>query len=127
MLVDIIIGMCVSPLTAQDGKFGEITCTKLRVVDGDGTTLVQAGVDLGDGYVGVISKDGERKAEMNIGKHGGWVQVWGKHPKNIYTTKTPNHNPLLGLGPKASLSIDENANGTVSIWDKNGYCLATLK
>ena len=40
VLMGIIIGLCISPLTAQDGNFGNITCMNLRVVDAGGKQMV---------------------------------------------------------------------------------------
>ena len=36
----LFMGMLLSPVTAQRDRFGEIECSKLRVVDADGNTRV---------------------------------------------------------------------------------------
>ena len=55
--VGILVGVvCVSPLTAQNDKFGKITCTGLTVLGEDGSVAVKL-----DSY-----------------KHGGEVEVFGK-------------------------------------------------
>ena len=60
-------------LFAQRGKFGEIECTSLTVVDERGS------VKIGLGSVAVFGK-GKRQAAIGINKYGnGDVSTWDKH------------------------------------------------
>ncbi|MDE0184019.1 MAG: hypothetical protein OXP71_01030 [Candidatus Poribacteria bacterium] len=97
-----IIGMSLSPVTAQRDKFGDIECTRLTVVDATGKIRVAIGIIDSDGYVKVNGKDG-KSATLSISEHGGRVQISGK-----------------GEGA-AVMSINEYGNGALSTWDKNGY------
>ncbi len=99
----LFIGMLLSPVTAQRDRFGEIECTKLRVVDANGNTrvIISSGVD--GGSVFAYGKDGKAWAALGVSEHGGLVYVKGK-----------------GEG-MAVMSINEYGNGAVSTWDKNGY------
>ena len=57
LLVGIVIGLCVSSLTAQQryDAFGDIVCTGITIVDDNAAELVKLGAD----------------------EHGGFVYVWG--------------------------------------------------
>lgn len=93
----LVVGLCVSPLTAQRDTFGDITCTGLTVVDSEdtgGCLVFARGVLL-------LGKDGKSKAGMSIDEHGGNVVVWGKDEKS-----------------KVFLGIDEGG-GRVTVRDKD--------
>ena len=82
VLLGMVLGLCISPLTAQDRNFGEITCSKLQVVDAYGRTMVGIGIDEYGGNVAVMGKDWTPKASMIVDKDGGRVGVWGKDGKS---------------------------------------------
>ena len=67
----------VMPIGAQNGDatFGEITCTKLNVVDVAGETKVSLGTREDGGYVDVKGKTGS--VRLGIDKDGGNIMVWG--------------------------------------------------
>ncbi len=100
-----VIGMLLSPVTAQRDKFGEIECTKLTVVDKDGKMRVRLTTAEHGGVVSAIGKDGKSVAGLGVIEHGGVVQVKGK-----------------GEG-MAVMLINEYGNGVVSTTDKNGNLL----
>ena len=107
------------PLGAQSqgDRFGEITCTGLKVVGPDGSLQVRLGGDLlndGDnasvfisdlGYGGAIMCFGKDASSVMLGatKYGGTVHVFG-------TGKDP---------AQAHMSVDEYG-GAVSVFGKGG-------
>ena len=122
-----VIGMLLSPVTAQRDKFGEIECTRLTVVDANGKTGVILTVDEHGGVVSAIGKDGKSGALLGINEHGGTVGTYGKDGKpragfGVY--EHGGHVEVRGKGEGAAvMSINEYGNGAVSTWDKNGYRL----
>ena len=75
----LLIGMAVSPTTAQRDKFGEITCTGLTVLNPNGTSAVIVGVDDDGGLVGVYGKGRESYAAMHTQEHGGIVGLYNEY------------------------------------------------
>ena len=63
-----IMGMLVSPVTAQRDKFGDIECTSLRIVDKNGKWKASLGVDEHGGYMRVYDSIGNRV--LNVNGHG---------------------------------------------------------
>ena len=82
VMLGIIIGLCISPLTAQDGNFGEITCTSLRVVNADGKEMATVMTGEYGGDVRVKSKDrttdGVSVAIMSISSDGAGISLLDK-------------------------------------------------
>ena len=57
-----VIGMLLSPVTAQRDKFGEIECRLLTVVNAPGRPRVVLGVyEDGDGFICTLDKNGYRQ------------------------------------------------------------------
>lgn len=54
-----VLGMVLSPVAAHKDKIGEIECTKLRVVDKDGNTMVELGIKKNGGRISAFGKDGK--------------------------------------------------------------------
>ena len=91
-----LIGMLLSPVTAQREKFGEIVCTKLSVVDKDGIPVVILSSVENGGTCSVLNTDGEvfighkvdpyyldvKGVFIGISERGGSVQVVGKDWKS---------------------------------------------
>ena len=143
-----IMGMLASPVTAQRDKFGNIECTSLRIVDGDGETKVALGVGERGGFVGVFDKDGEEwKAALRVGEHGGFVSARGNDGLSgaalsgyehggfvVVAGKDGVRNAQLSVNerggavrvygkdgnPKVGLGVTEHGNGSVNTWDKDG-------
>ena len=120
-----MVGAMMSPLTAEKDKFGEIECSKLRVVDADGKTRVYLTTDEYGGLVYALGKDGKPAVALDITEHGGRVKAFGKDGKSGALFRVTEHGgrvhlPGKGEG-KAVMSINEYGNGAVSTWDKNGY------
>ena len=105
VLLGIIIGLCISPLTAQDGNFDSITCRSLNVVDKHGSPRVSLTGITSGGVVGVFGRDGlsPRVTLLGVsGDGGGVVAVFD------------------GEGNRAvALETDEDG-GAVSVADKSG-------
>ena len=98
----LLIGMVVSPTTAQKDTFGEITCTGLTVLGQDGKKRVRLRDFLG-GAVEVWGKDGRSKADMRVGKYGGLVSAYGNDGKG-----------------RSAMGVNQYGNGAVTTWDKYG-------
>ena len=142
----------LSPLGAQnelgDVEFGKITCRRLEVAEpSNGETKITLGSDGDYGYIAVKGKQSPGlftqtagvfiSASKNIGKvrvyspngdveltisddqSGGVVSI---HPE----IKFP---PVLGESPfpRVRIGLDDNGDGVVSTWDKNGNRSSTLK
>ena len=121
-----IIGMLLSPVTAQRDKFGDIECTSLKVVGADGFSRVSIGAGSLGGYVVVYDDDisGASKAELNISPRGGYIKANGKDGVSTVVIDFNAHGGILlahGKGKgKVAIEINENGNGAVSTWDNNG-------
>ena len=125
----------------KDAEFGTIRCRKIQLVDSDGIIngnmfIHEYGVSLGlfndnakrSVSIGVHNEygpsiglyddygdGGENTLLLGSNKYGGNIMLFGKG------------NNDLSLPPRAIIKVNEYGNGAVSIWDKNGDRLATLK
>ena len=143
-----IIGMLfaiglLSSVTAQRDKFGEIECTKLRVVDAEGQASVILSTNpldgirdenimvhvIGNKYGGssVTAYGRDRKSEvlLDIDGYGGRVAVFGKDEGSGATLSIDQHGGVVsafgnGKGV-AAIGINECGDGMANTWDKNGY------
>ncbi len=114
-----IIGMLLSPITAQQDKFGDIECTSLKIGSGleDAFILISKqsiamwkdaptrATIIGAGDVFLREGDAVDNKQVRIGtdEHGGYVSTHGRSKGY------------------AIMGINEHGNGAVSIYDKNGY------
>ena len=72
-----IVGMLFSPL--QKSRFGEIECTKLRIVNEDGIKSTVIGTQpIGGGYLHVYDQDGNTAIGLGVIESGGYVAVFDK-------------------------------------------------
>ena len=80
VLMGIIIGLCISPLTAQDSNFGEITCTGLKVVGPAGRAAVVIHGSDGGGSVTILGgEDSESHVVLTVTEYiGGYIRVQSK-------------------------------------------------
>lgn len=80
VLMGIIIGLCISPLRAQDGNFGEITCTELKVVGPAGRAAVVIHGSDGGGSVTILGgEDSESHVVLTVTEYiGGYIRVQSK-------------------------------------------------
>ena len=70
-----IVGMLFSPF--QKSQFGEIECTKLRIVNEDGKNrVVLATRETGEGRLSVYDEDGDTAISLGVVESGGYVSVW---------------------------------------------------
>ncbi|MDE0187015.1 MAG: hypothetical protein OXP71_16360 [Candidatus Poribacteria bacterium] len=128
-----IVGLMLSPITAEQDKFGGIECELLLIDDetDNGLTVITGGmIHIADSRGGVkltlrmpidlngdvktifdhsgLSRVAFREAErvgIGIDKHGGYVTVNGRSKGY------------------AIMGINEKGNGAKSTYDKNGYLL----
>ena len=107
-----MLGAMMSPLTAEKDKFGEIECTRLKVVDADGKELVVLGANLRGGQVDVNSSKfmpgglniEARGVRLGVDDHGGTIE---------------GHGEQL-LSPKLTLDIDSrDGSGHIAVYGKN--------
>ena len=129
-----IIGMLASDVTAQRDKFGEIECTKLTVVDEQGSPRVVLGggyVSV-DGIVHVYARDEDKEGSVILGvdEHGGLVTVFGGDTKSNVGLSVDEHGGGVrvwgegGRFTKALLSAGHS--GFVSVYGADGTPKATL-
>lgn len=120
-----LIGMLLSPVTAQRDKFGHIECTSLTILDARNNTFGRFGSDQNGGYVMVWGKDQGKKitgvAQLLADQNGGRLDVFGN---GDYST-----NSLLRVHEgRASVRVGSNGGGVVSATDgekhgKRGYLM----
>ena len=87
----VLVGMCFSPflpLSAQNDRFGYITCTGLRVVDQEDNELIHLSTDENGGNLVVRSIDdtgriNAKGVALGTGEYGGSVYVWGNYGSSV--------------------------------------------
>lgn len=131
VLLGIIIGLCISPLTAQDGNFGNITCTSLRVVDANGTQMVLVSNTKYGGFVAVAKKDGKVGILLDTTEHGGAVSVQGKNGEVGAFIDTDKHGGVVSVQnkdgkPAIRLNVDDINEGHVAVVNDRGSPVAEL-
>ena len=133
MLVGIGVGSIVSPpLVAQrDGVFGEIECTKLKVVDKTGKTAIVLAADtLANRVVVIFDRAGEPAVGISASGLGNSLGIYGKARKQVVSLRTDEDWAEVdiygdvGIHDKAGniavgLSADEDG-GDVAIYSKAG-------
>ena len=149
MLVGLFIPVgVVAQSQPTDAVFHTIQCKGIEVVDESGETRVRIRSGLFGGFVTVRGKEGKAVAELGINKYGGSVWLQGKTGNASAVMRSSDHGgeiavcnsfgekrvviyvlddhgfvDVKGLWPSvlARMSVDENGNGVVNTWDKNGY------
>lgn len=99
-VIGMLIGIYQSPLAAQDGKFGEITCTGLKVMDAYGEVMTAIGNDKYGGLIVVTGKDGKPGVLMGIEEEGGRVDAIGKDGKSSVRMTTTENGGVVGVWDK---------------------------
>lgn len=115
-----VIGGCVGtvltmvvcsflPLGAQSqgDRFGEITCTGLKVVNPDGRTMVKLGYERAGGLIGIRENTLQnlRKVLMEVGEYGGEIMCMPHYDDDI--------DAILNAESVRMGFIDENTRGGV--------------
>ena len=135
-------------LNAKNQKFDTIQCSRLEVVDADGVARLILSINEHGGHVGVYGKDGQLASlsinergghagvygkigavGIEINEHGGVVGVYGKDGElqklRSMLGNNDEHGGVVGVKGKgegkAVMGINEDGNGDVSTWDKDGY------
>ena len=140
----LFIGLLLPPVTAQRDKFDQIECRGLKVVDGEGRSLITlndslvvfrgsiiisgenppgmpAGIlSLRGGHVWVLGKDG-KSVELGIDKHSGFVQIDGKGESKVAILINEHGGVVAAHGKDgksiAELGVDEDG-GFVTVKGK---------
>ena len=126
----LLIGMAVSPTTAQRDKFGEITCTGLTVLNPNGTSAVIVGVDDDGGLVGVYGKGRESYAAMHIQEHGGIVGLYNEYGESYAAMHVDEHGGRVNVhsndGKSGAAMHIRGRGGRVIAYGKDGKSSASL-
>ena len=114
----------VLPIGAQnaDGTFGEITCTKLNVVDAEGKIGVLLETVLNGGRVSVGGVGGG--VMLGVTEYGGTVDVYGKEGsvRAVMGADDEGRGSVRVYGKKGSLRAEmgtEDEGGMVAVWGKD--------
>lgn len=127
-VVILLIGMAVSPTTAQKSTFGEITCTGLTVVDQDGNERVRLNAHTsGGGTIYVIHKVGMCVIKGNT--VGLLAKPDGMRGKTESATMTIDEDgPSVGISTNAAeagMGVSEDG-GLVVIYGEDGKLKASM-
>ena len=150
VLMGIIIGLCISPLRAQDGNFGEITCTGLKVVGPAGRAAVVIHGSDGGGSVTILGgEDSESHVVLTVTEYiGGYIRVQSKDSHyvrinddvTVVDKETGARYASLGTnfdGGSIRLSGNDGLpyvtlhptkyGGNVSVWGRNKEAAASMR
>ena len=94
-----IIGMLLSPVTAQKAM-ETIQCSRLEVVDAEGTVRVTITTDEQGGVVTAYGKNGHSEASLRVEEDGGRVAVVGKDGQTRAFLFTDGHTGRVGTADK---------------------------
>ena len=119
-----LIGMSLSSVTAQEDRFGVITCTRLNVVDADEKVMVQLAANERGGFVAIVNnKTGKAGASMSIDEQGGKVSALSEDLKSEVLMMANQSGGdvyiLKNKLPRVFMSFDE-LGGNIVLMDKNG-------
>lgn len=93
------IGM-LSTVTAQSDKFETIQCSRLEVVDAEGTVRVTITTDEQGGVVTAHGKNGHSEASLRVEEDGGRVVAVGKDGQTRAFLFTDGHTGRVGTADK---------------------------
>ncbi len=116
-----------SSATAQQDKFETIQCSRLEIVDAEGTLKVVLGNSEQGGFVTVADNDGELRASVYSDDCGGRVTVFGRKGKSGAVLRSDEHGgrvDVVGKNgvTKAALIIDAHG-GRVTVRGTEGALL----
>ena len=94
-----VIGMLLSPVTAQKAM-ETIQCSRLEVVDAEGTVRVTITTDEQGGVVTAHGKNGHSEASLRVEEDGGRVAVVGKDGQTRAFLFTDGHTGRVGTADK---------------------------
>ena len=125
MLVGIGVGAIVSPpLVAQrDGVFGEIECTKLRVVDKAGKTAIGLTASEDGNVIVVFDKAGKTAIGLTASEDGNLVSVYDKTKLAIRvgTMGTANLVSVYNKAGETAIGLAASEDGNaILVFDKVG-------
>lgn len=134
----VLMGMCFSPflpLTAQNDRFGNITCTGLRVIDQEGNELIHLSTDEGGGDLVVRGMDdtgriNAKGVALGIGDYGGTVYVWGDYG-SIVNLNASKHGGLILVADKDADFLARfgvtGKDGSITVFKKAGKPLVRVE
>lgn len=119
-----IIGLLLSPVTAQRNKFNTIQCSQLEVVDYAGEVQVHLGTDIYGGSL-IVFREGGGFVTIGSSEHNSGLSVFDKEEDYLVMIGYNKHGGQVGVFSKgkgdATMGIDKSGNGVVVTKDKNGY------
>lgn len=125
-----LIGMLLSPVTAQRDKYGHIVCTSLTVVDALGEEKVFLNDNVHGGFVGVIGDDGKSTAGLTIDERGGLIVTTDSDANTGVVIGVGEHGGRVGVSGKIGgsvVAIDINEHGgLIKAFGQDGKSSATL-
>jgi hypothetical protein len=84
----------VSAEAPEDGRFGVVTVTELRVVALDGTVLARIGGTDAGGVVSWSAKGGKPAGELSTNPNGGQLSILNADGKQVLFAGTATDNPI---------------------------------
>ena len=116
---------------SQSDRFGEITCTGLKVMDPGGTERITLnpvmGIIVEDPAMGIFVTQGKGlAAAMSVKKHGGLVDVYGKDGKSRVTMGMEEHGGFVNVyhGNDRKLKVatmgTNEGGGTIQVRNRQG-------
>lgn len=139
-----LIGMLLTPVTAQRDKYGHIVCTSLTVVDALGKEKVFLNDNVHGGFVGVIGNDGKSTAGLTIDERGGLIVTTCTDGKPGVVIGVVEHGGRIGVSGKTgeaivavginehggvidAFGIDGTSRASLGISSYGGYAITTDK
>ena len=128
VLLGIIIGLCISPLTANEDTFGVINCTKLRILGEDGDARVVLYSDKhGNGRVSVSGNDPKSYVFMGVRESGALFSIANKgKPTAVLISDDVSVVDRERGWTYARMAGDDKDGGYISVADKNARTRASM-
>lgn len=123
-----IVGMLFSPF--QKSRFGEIECTKLRIVNEDGKNRVVLGTrETGGGRLSVYDEDENAAISLGVLQTGGYVGIFHRDELLACLSVLGDGGAVVVSGKdgksRVNLGISKNG-GLVNVRGKDGKARVSL-
>ena len=120
-----IVGMLASDVTARRDKFGEIECTRLKIVDDDGVAKVALAVDGNTaGHISIYGTNGLPRVMLSSDGEGGIVSVSGNDNQAKVAIASNGAGGVIEVYNQNEdravlLDVEGEHSGRVEIYDKD--------